>query len=345
MSSIVTPATHQQYMQRALNLAQLGQGRVSPNPMVGCVIVHEGTIIGEGYHQQYGKAHAEVNAIEAVKNKSLIKHSSIYVSLEPCSHFGKTPPCADLLIAHQPKKVFVCNPDPNPLVAGKGMTKLKAAGIDVEMGLLSERGLALNKRFFTFIEKKRPYIVLKWAQTTDGFMAPNNQQPLAISGALAKRYVHKWRGQEAAIMVGTNTAKFDNPQLNLRVWQGNNPVRVLLDKDLSLDASLFAFDSQQPSIRYNLLEDSENGLNKKIKLPDLLPQTILQNLYLQNIQSVLIEGGAALLNSFIEANLWDEARFLTAPMLLNQGLKAPTLSAELISTHKIESDFLAIYER
>nr|MCU0325664.1 bifunctional diaminohydroxyphosphoribosylaminopyrimidine deaminase/5-amino-6-(5-phosphoribosylamino)uracil reductase RibD [Spirosomataceae bacterium] len=201
------------FMQRALELASLGRGSVSPNPMVGCVIVHNGLIVGEGWHQRYGEAHAEVNAVNSVKDKSILSESTAYVTLEPCSHFGKTPPCADLLIKHHLKKVVVCNDDPFPLVAGKGIKKLRDAGIEVETGLLAEEGRRLNRRFFTMVEKQRPYVILKWAETADGFIAKENFEAVRISNDFSQMYSHKWRSEEDAIMVGTNTAHFDNPSL------------------------------------------------------------------------------------------------------------------------------------
>ena len=200
-------------MQRALELARLGLGNVSPNPMVGCVIVKDGKIIGEGHHEQYGGPHAEVNAVQAVKDQSLLPQSTAYVTLEPCSHFGKTPPCADLLVRHQVKRVVICNEDPNPLVAGQGIERLRNAGIEVEIGLLREEGRVLNRRFFTAFEKKRPYVILKWAQTTDGFVARENYDSKWISNTYSRQLVHKWRAEEDAILVGTNTARYDNPSL------------------------------------------------------------------------------------------------------------------------------------
>ena len=254
-------ARSQLFMQRALQLARLSAVTVSPNPMVGCVIVHNGKIIGEGYHQKYGDAHAEVNAVNAVSDKSLLSESTVYVTLEPCSHFGKTPPCADLLIKHKFKKVIVCNYDPNPLVAGQGIEKLRQAGIEVEVGLLEEEGRELNKRFFTYIEKKRPYIILKWAESADGFIAKGIYETVQISNLLSRRFVHKMRSEEDAIMVGTNTAKYDNPTLNTRFWTGKNAVRVLIDRELSLSKNLHIFDNSQKTICYNSLKDKIIGNN------------------------------------------------------------------------------------
>ena len=214
------------YMHRALELARNGAGKVSPNPMVGCVIVHNGTIIGEGWHQQFGGPHAEPNAIAAVNNQELLKDATLYVTLEPCAHFGKTPPCAHLIIEKQIPRVVVCNLDPNPLVAGKGIKLLKDAGIEVKTGILAQEGAFLNRRFFTYINHKRPFIILKWAETADGFVARENYDSKWISNALSRKLVHKWRTEEDAILVGKNTALYDNPQLTSRDWEGKNPISV-----------------------------------------------------------------------------------------------------------------------
>ena len=326
--------THQQsvarsrlFMQRALQLARLSAVTVSPNPMVGCVIVHNGKIIGEGYHQKYGDAHAEVNAVNAVSDKSLLSESTVYVTLEPCSHFGKTPPCADLLIKHKFKKVIVCNYDPNPLVAGQGIEKLRQAGIEVEVGLLEEEGRELNKRFFTYIEKKRPYIILKWAESADGFIAKGIYETVQISNLLSRRFVHKMRSEEDAIMVGTNTAKYDNPTLNTRFWTGKNAVRVLIDRELSLSKNLHIFDNSQKSICYNSLKDKIIGNNIFVKTPlnTSIEPFILEDLYQRKIQSIIIEGGTILLQSFIDLKLWDEAFILKSEIILEQGIDAPKI--------------------
>lgn len=324
----MTVENSSQFMKRALYLARLGAGKVAPNPMVGCVIVHEGKIIGEGFHQKYGEAHAEVNAINSVIDKSLLSSSTVYVTLEPCAHFGKTPPCADLLVKHQVKKVVICNVDSNPLVGGKGIEKLKNVGIEVETGLLAVEGRELNKRFFTYIEKKRPYIILKWAQTADGFIAKANFDAIQISGALSRRFVHKMRSEESAIMVGTNTARFDNPSLNTRFWTGKNPMRVVIDKHLSLLPNTKILDDSQPTICYNLLEDKvlDNTTYVKLNPSSAFVEQIIVHLYQKNIQSILIEGGTILLQHFIEAGLWDEAIVLSSSTLLEAGIKAPNIA-------------------
>ncbi|MDR6561403.1 MULTISPECIES: bifunctional diaminohydroxyphosphoribosylaminopyrimidine deaminase/5-amino-6-(5-phosphoribosylamino)uracil reductase RibD [unclassified Arcicella] len=335
------------WMARALQLARLGAGTVSPNPMVGCVIVHNGQIIGEGWHKKYGEAHAEVNAVNSVMDKSLLTEADVYVTLEPCSHFGKTPPCADLLVKHAVKRVIICNVDSNPLVGGKGIAKLQAAGIAVETGILAEQGRALNKRFFTFIEKQRPYIILKWAETADGFIAKENFEAVQISNALSRRVVHKMRSEEDAIMIGTNTARYDNPSLNNRFWTGKNPLRIVIDKDLSLDKSLHIFDGSQPTIYYNLLVNKEenNVFFVKIEQEDFL-STIIQDLTQRKVQSLIVEGGSKLLQSFIDATLWDEAIVLQSKKILERGIAAPKIKGVASVSEKLGSDnILTLYHQ
>lgn len=327
------------FMLRALELAALGKGFARPNPVVGCVITHQGRIIGEGWHRQYGGPHAEVKAINAVADKSLLPESTVYVTLEPCSHFGKTPPCANLLIEHQVKKVIICNHDPNPLVAGRGIKLLREAGIEVEIGFLAAKGSVLNRRFFTFHEQQRPYVVLKWAQTADGFLAKAGYEPAPVSGKLAKKLVHKWRTEEAAILVGTRTAQFDNPKLNVREWNGPDPVRLVIDNNLSLSENLHLFDRSQPTIVYNNLRNEQ--LHENLQLVRLepgagfLPQ-LLSDLYHRQIQSVLVEGGTFLLEAFIKENLWDEARIFRSPQRFGDGITAPRLSLDTLT----ESTFI-----
>lgn len=335
------------WMARALQLARLGAGTVSPNPMVGCVIVHEGKIIGEGWHKKYGEAHAEVNAVNSVEDKSLLPESDVYVTLEPCSHFGKTPPCADLLVKHQVKKVIICNVDSNPLVGGKGIAKLKAAGIEVETGILEAEGRALNKRFFCSIEKNRPYIILKWAETADGFIAKENFEPVQISNPLSRRFVHKMRSEEDAIMVGTNTARYDNPGLNTRFWTGKNPLRIVLDKHLSLPKALKIFDNSQPTICYNLLENKviENTTLVKIEAENLL-KNIIQDLATRKVQSLIVEGGSTLLQGFIDAKLWDEAIVLKSKKVLQSGILAPKIEGNFTEVSDLDDDkLIKIYSR
>ncbi|WP_310093336.1 bifunctional diaminohydroxyphosphoribosylaminopyrimidine deaminase/5-amino-6-(5-phosphoribosylamino)uracil reductase RibD [Mucilaginibacter pocheonensis] len=325
---------HEKYMQRCIELAGLGAGWVSPNPMVGAVVVHEGKIIGEGYHQKYGEAHAEVNAIAQVTANfdnaaELLKQSVIYVSLEPCAHYGKTPPCADLIIKHQIPLVVVGCRDPFEQVDGKGIEKLKAAGIEVITGVLEKECQWLNRRFFTRVQKHRPYIILKWAQTDDGFFAPDDGSQLWITGAASRKLVHKWRSEEDAILVGKNTANIDNPQLNVRYWEGKSPKRVVIDRRLELNKNLNVFDQSVETLIFNEVKFDAEGKNKYIALEDFeryVPQYILYQLYLQDIQSVIIEGGARTLQSFIEAGLWDEARVFTGKTVLKKGIKAPQIT-------------------
>ncbi|WP_240935455.1 bifunctional diaminohydroxyphosphoribosylaminopyrimidine deaminase/5-amino-6-(5-phosphoribosylamino)uracil reductase RibD [Hymenobacter sp. HDW8] len=312
-------------MRRALDLARLGLGYARPNPVVGCVVTHQGRIIGEGWHERYGGPHAEVNALAAVTDKSLLPKSRVYVTLEPCAHFGKTPPCADLLIDSGVRDVVICNLDPNPLVAGRGIDKLRAAGVHVETGVLEAEGRWLNRRFFTFQEKKRPYVVLKWAETADGLLAGRFYQPIQISGPLARVAVHQWRAEEQAILVGTRTALHDNPNLNVREWPGQNPVRVVIDKNLSLPPSHHLLDGKQPTLVYTYRERAASTHIEYIKLPeaeDLFPR-ILANLFERQIQSVLVEGGPTVLTSLLQHGLWDEARILRNPKTLGTGIAAP----------------------
>jgi diaminohydroxyphosphoribosylaminopyrimidine deaminase/5-amino-6-(5-phosphoribosylamino)uracil reductase len=338
--------TEELFMQRAMELATRGLGYVSPNPLVGCVIVHDGTIIGEGWHKKYGEAHAEVNAVNSVLHKSLLKNSTVYVNLEPCSHTGKTPPCADMLVREQVKKVVVANEDSNPLVAGKGITKLRAAGVEVVTDVLAEKGRALNKRFFTFMEKQRPYIILKWAQTQDGFIAKENYDSKWISGELSRQLVHKWRTEEDAVLVGSHTAQYDNPQLTVRDWTGRNPVRVVLDRFLKLDDQLVLFDQQVKTFRYNVLKDEEQPNKLSIKVPEQnFMQEVIRNLYTQKIQSVIIEGGARTLQAFIDLQLWDEARVFVSPMMFKKGIHAPNLRGEVIARQTLAADELIFYKR
>src|SRR5688572_23494403 len=332
------------FMRRALELARLGTGHVSPNPLVGCVVVHKGVIIGEGWHKKYGEAHAEVNAIESVQDKSVLKESTVYVNLEPCSHTGKTPPCADLLITHQVKKVVVSNLDSNPVVSGNGIKKLRSAGIEVVTGILEHKGRELNKRFFTFMEKQRPYIVLKWAETSDGFIARKNFDSKWISDEFSRQLVHKWRTEEDALLVGMRTAQHDNPQLNVRDWSGRNPIRIVIDRFLKLSPRLNLFDGSQKTLCYNVLKHEEQNNISLIRIDeeDFLTN-LVHDLYKQKIQSVTVEGGAQTLQAFIDAGLWDEARIFVSPQTFESGINAPKLSGVLENQFQIKNDWLKIY--
>ncbi len=339
------------HMKRCLELAKFGAGNVSPNPMVGCVIVCNGKIIGEGYHQKYGEAHAEVNAINSVANPVLLKESTLFVTLEPCAHFGLTPPCSDLIVEKQIPKVVIGTIDPFAEVAGKGIEKMRKAGIDVEVGVLEKECRELNKRFFTFHEKKRPYIILKWAQTLDGFIDIDRTQkefgePTWITGNKALRRVHKMRAVEDAIFVGTKTAEKDNPTLTVRHCPGRNPVRIVLDNKLRLSEKLNLFDGTVKTIVFNSIknEESENILFVKINFGlDTIPQ-ILDELYNHKILSVIVEGGKQLLDSFITANLWDEAYQFVGNKHFYRGIKAPQISGNIVSTEILDSDKLIVYK-
>lgn len=333
----------EQYMNRALQLAALGLGSVSPNPMVGCVIVCEGKIIGEGYHQKYGEAHAEVNAISSVKHKEMLPKSTVYVSLEPCAHHGKTPPCADLLVASKVQRVVVCNSDPNPLVGGKGMERLKKAGIDVESGLLEAQGWKLNRRFFTAMERKRPYVILKWAQTADGFIARENFDSKWISNAYSRQLVHKWRSEEDAILIGTNTARYDNASLTTRDWQGKNPLRVVLDRNLSLKPDLHLFDGAVPTICFS--EKESDGRNcEVVTLDGLNLSAMLDYLLRRGVQSLIVEGGSKLLHSFIENDIWDEARTFVSNTYFGSGIEAPKINRNPSGVESVLEDKLIYYQ-
>lgn len=342
---------HEKYMQRCLQLAANGLGSVSPNPMVGCVVVHNNMIIGEGYHVNYGEAHAEVNAINSVKDKALLKDAKLYVSLEPCSHYGKTPPCSDLIIESGIKNVVIASGDTNPLVAGNGIEKLKRAGVEVITGVLEKEARELNKRFFTFHEQKRPYIILKWAQTADGFIDKNrtdNTVPaLQISNEHSKRLLHKWRSEEQAIMVGTNTARLDNPRIDVRLVSGKNPLRIVLDKNLELAKNLNLFDGSQPTLVFtSRKKDTKNNTTYiTIDFEKDVLQQMMNVLFEKQIQSVIVEGGSKLLQSFIDKNLWDEARVFISETFIGDGLAAPKLNAEPASIAAIESDKLYLFRK
>ncbi|WP_417886554.1 bifunctional diaminohydroxyphosphoribosylaminopyrimidine deaminase/5-amino-6-(5-phosphoribosylamino)uracil reductase RibD [Zunongwangia sp.] len=337
--------THEKYLKRCFQLAKNGLGTTYPNPMVGSVIVYNDNIIGEGWHQKAGLAHAEVNAINSVKNKALLKKATIYVSLEPCSHFGKTPPCSDLIIAEGIKKVVIATVDPFSEVAGRGIKKLMEAGCDVSVGILEKESHLLNKRFFTFHTKKRPYIILKWAQSQDGFIAPiskNERAPVWISNAYAKQLVHKWRAEEQAILVGTKTALADNPQLSTRLVKGANPTRIVIDRKGKIPADSAIFDSSAKTL---LITETElpNCTYKLADFANNLSEQIVNILYKESLQSVIIEGGLQTLQHFIDTNLWDEARVFTGTASIKEGISAPNITGNLISIEKIENNQLKIY--
>lgn len=334
---------HTLYMRRALELAEWGRGYVSPNPKVGCVIVHQDRIIGEGWHRAYGGPHAEVHAINSVENQSLLPESTVYVTLEPCAHWGKTPPCANLLVEKKVKKVIIAAVDSNPLVGGKGIEILKNAGIAVETGVLEEKARWQNRRFFTQIEKQRPYVILKWAQTEDGLVARENFDSKWISNAQSRQLVHKWRAEEDAILVGKNTAAYDNPRLDVRDWVGKNPIRVVLDSHLGLPKNLNLFDQSIPTLIFNTVKSETIENLEWIRLSEINPKVILKELHFRKIQSLIVEGGSQVLSQFIESGLWDEARVFTAPTRFDRGISAPTLNQNPSETLSIDTDRLDIY--
>ena len=319
------------YMHRCLQLAQYGVSYVAPNPMVGAVLVIDDKIIGEGYHQRFGEPHAEPNAIHSVKDKELLKSATLYVNLEPCSHYGKTPPCADLIVKSGIPRVIIGTLDPNPKVAGRGVEILRNAGIEVEVGVLEEECRELNKRFFIFQEQQRPYILLKWAQTHDGFIDRKrtdiSELPLIISNTITRQLTHQMRSENQSIMVGSNTVLLDNPSLTVRDWSGKSPIRVALDRQGRIPEKANLLDGSVPTIVFSEVEKPNKTHLEFVKVDfenDVLP-TILQKLYERNIHSVLIEGGAQLLTSFIQSGLWDEANVEVSPVILNDGIAAPLL--------------------
>ena len=335
-------------MSRCIQLAKNGLGTTYPNPLVGSVIVHKNTIIGEGWHYRSGLPHAEVNAINSVKNKSLLSDATIYVSLEPCSHFGKTPPCADLIIDSGIKKVVIGSLDPNPTVAGRGVKRLMEAGCDVVVGILAAECDNLNKRFFTFHTKKRPFIILKWAQTSDGFIAPDKAkrseepEPVWITNELSRQLVHKQRAIEHAILVGTKTVLDDDPSLTTRDWSGNSPIRIILDRDLSIRkiASVFNDEAEILVISEKTKGKSANISYAKANFSENVAQQICDILYDNNIQSVIIEGGAKTIQTFVDAQLWDEASVYVGNITFGSGLKAPRISNRKDSEMKITNNQL-----
>ena len=338
-------------MQRCFALAALGAGSVAPNPLVGCVVVHEERIIGEGYHQIHGGPHAEVYAINSVKDKSLLSEATIYVNLEPCAHHGKTPPCADLIVSHNLKRVVICNTDPFEEVGGKGLKRLLESGIDVVSGVLEKEGRWLNRRFFTFYEKKRPFVILKFAQTIDGYLDSHRSEDdkkasLKITGGQMNRIVHKWRSEEDSILVGRNTVLLDNPALTTRLWSGKNPLRLVIDPELQIKEDKTILSDGNHTWIFNALRTDycENNLCY-IQINDArkFHSEILTYLYKNDIQSVIIEGGAATLARFVDAEMWDEARIITGQIRIGEGVSAPNIHGKLLSTELIGNDLLQVY--
>ncbi len=341
---------YKKYMRRALQLAKNGIGTTRPNPSVGAVIVYEGKIIGEGFTSSYGGFHAEVNAINSVKNQELLKKSTLYVTLEPCSHYGKTPPCSDLIIKKQIPTIVIGCVDDNELVAGKGIEKLRKAKRNVIVGILEEECKNHHKRFFTFQNKKRPYIILKWAETKNGFIAPKTkkeQKPVWISNEFSQQLVHKWRSKEHSILVGTNTVIADNPKLNVRTWGGNNPIRVVLDRKLKIPDEMSILDKSVKTIvlTENVQKVEENLIFERIDFSKNMARQICNVLYKNDIQSVIVEGGKQTLQTFIDENLWDEARIFIGNTIFEEGIKSPNFDKLSFKNIDIKKDKLLIIKK
>lgn len=343
---------HEKYINRCIELAKNGLGFTYPNPLVGSVIVLKDKIIGEGWHQKAGEHHAEVNAINSVKDKSLLKEATIYVNLEPCSHYGKTPPCANLIVENGIKKVVIGSIDTHRKVSGKGVLHLQNNGCDVIVGVLEQECLNLNKRFFTYHNKKRPFIMLKWAETEDGFIdklrdSTSESSPNWISNTYSQQLVHKMRAEEQSVLVGTNTALNDNPKLNIRNWLGLSPVRIVLDKTLKIPLHYNLYDGSQKTIvlteKVPDKNTNENTYFEQIDFNENLPKQICEVLYKHVIQSVIVEGGAQTLQTFIDYNLWDEAYVFVGNTKFENGLKAPNLKIVTNQIKKVSTDTLRIY--
>lgn len=343
---------HEKYIKRCIELAKKGLGTTSPNPSVGSVIVCDGIVVGEGYTSPYGGNHAEVNAINSIEDKSLLGQATIYVSLEPCNHFGKTPPCSDLIIKHKIPNVVIGCIDPFEKVAGTGIEKLKASGCNVVVGVLEHECIDSNKRFFTYQNKKRPYLILKWAETKDKFISPHlsllpkgeEAKPIWITNKYSQQLVHKWRAEEDAILIGTNTAINDNPKLNVRNWVGKNPVRVVLDRELRIPKNYHIYNGQ---VRTIILTEKKEQLSDSVTFEHLdysknMVQQICSVLYEYRLQSIFIEGGKQTLETFIESGLWDEARIFIGDTSFDSGLKAPIVKGKIISETGIKGDLLKI---
>ncbi len=333
------------FMKRCVQLAKLGKGQVAPNPLVGAVIVHQGKVIGEGYHQKYGENHAEVNAVNSVQDKTLLAESTIYVSLEPCAHTGKTPPCANLLVKHKFKKVVIGSRDSHSKVNGKGIQILIDAGIEVQTGVLEKECLELNKHFFTFHSKQRPYVLLKWAETSNGHIDSlnNNGEVTWISGKETQSFVHELRASYQSILVGANTVENDNPSLTVRQVEGKDPIRIVIDPTLRLNPSKRIFNHNSGVLVINKLKNEVEGHIRWLKIEEINPLSILNEIYKQGINSVLIEGGAFTLQSFIDSNLWDEAKRIIGNTTFSNGTKAPHLPTQTFTEIDFFDDRIQTY--
>ncbi len=341
--------TDEKFMQKCLDLAKQGKGYVAPNPMVGSVVVHNGKIIGEGFHQNYGKAHAEVNAINAVEDKSLLSQSTIYINLEPCAHFGKTPPCADLIVKSKIPRVVIGCIDTYSEVAGKGIKRMMEAGIDVKVGVLDQESFTLNKRFFTYHTKKRPYVILKWAESSDGFMdidRRNNEKGVFwITQPETKTLVHQWRHEEAGILVGKNTVRVDNPSLTCRAYEGNSPTRFVIDQKMQLDYGAFNIGNRKvPTYVLTEKEVISKGNLQFINPKNFSISAILESIYSVDIQSIIIEGGKTTLTHFIDSGEWDEARILIGENIISDGLTAPDVEGKTVREFEFGKDLVKIIE-
>ena len=338
---------HEIFMQRCVDLAYLGQGNVSPNPMVGCVIVKNGLVIGEGYHSEYGGKHAEIKAIESVSDQKEIENSTVYISLEPCVHHGKTPPCVHELINRKIKTAVIGSRDSNPIVGGKGIELLKRSGIEVIENVLEEECRKLNKRFFTFHEKRRPYVILKWAQTSDGYLDKNRETDEKginwISSPESKVLVHKWRSEEQSILVGRNTILNDNPSLTVREISGKNPTRIVIDSQMQLSKDVNIFSNDAPTLVFNRIQNKKLDGVEWIKIQETSTKYILEELYKRNIQSVLVEGGSRTLQYFIIDNVWDEARVIVGDIKFGDGVKAPIINKVPVRAHQFSDHDTIFY--
>ena len=339
---------HELYMSRCLQLAQQAEGYTAPNPMVGAVVVCDGNIIGEGYHHRCGEPHAEVNAIRSVNDQNLLMKSTLYVNLEPCSHYGKTPPCAQLIIDKKIPRVVVGMGDPNPKVNGRGIQMLREAGIEVVENVLNQQCHILNKRFITMYTKKRPFVILKWAQTQDGFIdawrTTSEIPPLRISNEVTKTLNHQIRSIESAILVGTNTALLDNPHLTARKWNTRNPVRMVVDKSLRVPSDYRIYDQTTPTVIFTdkMVENKTNITFVKLDFSKAIVPQIVDYLYQVNLSSLIVEGGTQLLQAFIDANLWDEVYIETSPEIIGAGVKAPNISMKIIDTKWYDKNKMVI---
>ena len=339
---------HEYYIKRCLEISKQGIGTTRPNPSVGAVLVVDNKIIGEGYTSPYGGNHAEVNAISSVKNDEDLKKATMYVTLEPCSHYGKTPPCADLIVRSGIKKVVIGCLDINEIVAGRGVERLQNAGCEVVVGVLENECKAHHKRFFTFHSKKRPYIILKWAETTDGYIAPKNkakQAPVWITKKSSRQLVHKWRSQEHSILVGTTTILDDNPSLDVRSWKGENPLRIVIDKNLKIPRNLKVYDGSVKTIFINQKLTASNGnlYFEKINFSNPVALQVCEVLYRHKVQSLIVEGGQKTIQTFIDENLWDEARVFSGALTFQEGTKAPLLDIPFLNEENLMGDRLKTF--